>query len=291
MSENNLKYAYYPGCASKEITKEASDATLLVAKRLGIELLDMPNASCCGAGLMKDCDRELNLTINARIFAEAETMGLDILTVCSTCLMVMNQARHDILNTPGMLDTINENLKTAGLHWSGETKTKHLLWAIIEDYGVHNLKEKVRTKLSSLKLAPFYGCHTLRPSDVLGFDDPDQPTSLEKIIDAIGAKAIDYEGKTRCCGFQVDIVTENIALELIENRLGGAFKEGADAFVTPCPFCHINLDNYQKIVEKKAGQKFNLPVFHLAQLIGLSLGFSPKELGLNRHLVRFDKVI
>jgi len=286
-----LTYAYYPGCASQHMTKEANDSTRLVAKALGIALRDMPKANCCGAGLLTDYDYELSLALNARIFAEAETMGMDIMTICSTCLMVMSTANRDLQADPARLEKTNAVLKKAGLHYSGKVKVKQLLWVLAEDYGLEELKKEVVKPLDWLKVAPFYGCHSLRPSDALGVDDPMKPSSLDDVIKALGARAVDYKGKTKCCGFQVDLVTEDTAVRMTGARLLDGKTKGADCFVTPCPFCHVNLDNYQGMAEKKLSMKIDMPVFHLSQLVGLALGLSPDALGLSRHLVSAEKIL
>lgn len=286
-----LKYAYYPGCASQEITKEANETTRLVARELGIELYDMPKANCCGAGLLTDYDYGLYIALNARIFAEAEEMGMDIVTICSTCLMVMSRANTDLKNDSALMAKTNEILGRAGLRYTGGVKVKQLLWVLADDYGLENLKKKVVKPLDRLKVAPFYGCHSLRPSDALGFDDPAKPWSLEAVIKALGAEPVEYKGKTKCCGFQVDLVNEETAETMTATRLLDGKNRGANCFVTPCPFCHINLDNYQSLAEKRVSKKISMPVFHLAQLVGLSLGFSAEQMGLSRHLVSPESIL
>jgi succinate dehydrogenase cytochrome b subunit len=282
---DTLRYAYYPGCASQEITKEANESTRLVAGELGIELHDMPKANCCGAGLLTDYDYDLYIALNARIFAEAEEMGMDIMTICSTCLMVMATANRDLKNNTSLMAKTNEILGRVGLRYTGGVKVKQLLWVLAEDYGLENLKKKVVRPLDWLKVAPFYGCHSLRPSDALGFDDPAKPWSLEATIKALGAEPVEYRGKTKCCGFQVDLVSEETAVKMTATRLLDGKGRGADCFVTPCPFCHINLDNYQNLAEKAVSKKIAMPVFHLAQLVGLAIGKSAEEMGLSRHIV------
>ncbi len=286
-----LKYAYYPGCASQEITKESNSTTRLVTAKLGIELHDMPKANCCGAGLLTDYDYDLYIALNARIFAEAEQMGMDILTICSTCLMVMSRAAFDLRNSPVLLEKTNKVLAKAGLHYSGSTKVKHLLWVLAKDLGVVKLSGMVEAPLGGLKVAPFYGCHSLRPSDALGFDDPERPWSLEAVLKAIGAEVVDYTGKTKCCGFQVDLVTEETAIEMTGTRLLDAKGQGAECIVTPCPFCHINLDNYQASAEKQLEADIKLPVFHLAQMVGLALGLRATHMGMSRHMVSAEKIL
>ena len=286
-----MQYAYYPGCASQEITKEANETTREVAEILGIELHDMPAANCCGAGLLTDYDYDLSVTLNARIFAQAEKMGMDIMTICSTCLMVMNTVNRDLIRDPKLLEKTNGVLRKVDLTYSGNTKVKLLSWVLVEDYGLDNLKKKIVKPLHGLKVAPFYGCHSLRPSDALGFDDPEQPTSLDDIIKTLGGDVVEYKGKTKCCGFQVDLVSEDTALEMTGKRLLDAKDEGGVCVVTPCPFCHINLDSYQKLAEKKIDSQLSLPIFHLAQLVGLALGMNADTLKLSRHLVSAERLL
>ena len=286
-----LKYAYYPGCASQAITKESNSTTRKIAQVLGIELYDMPKANCCGAGLLTDYDYDLSIALNARIFAQAEEMGMDIMTICSTCLMVMSTANRDLKNNPHLFKKTNEILTGAGIRYNGTVEIKQLLWVLAEDYGLDKLKNKVKKPLKNLRVAPFYGCHSLRPSDALGFDDPERPWSLEAVIEALGAEVTEYNGKTKCCGFQVDLVAEGAAVEMTGKRLLDAKGEGGRCMVTPCPFCHINLDNYQGMAERKLSQKIDMPVFHLSQLVGLALGMTAEELELSRHLVSTKHVL
>lgn len=273
------------------MTKEANETTRLVCQRLGIALHDMPKANCCGAGLLTDYDYQLYLALNARIFAEAEAMEMDIMTICSTCLMVMSTANRDLKADPKLLEKTNEILATAGLRYNGTINVKQLLWVLAGDYGLDNLKKKVVKPLNWIKAAPFYGCHSLRPSDALGFDDPEKPWSLDAVIATLGGEAVQYKGKTKCCGFQVDLVAPETAEKMTAARLLDGKERGANAFVTPCPFCHINLDNYQGLAEKRVSQKIAMPVFHLSQLVGLALGLTAEEMGLSRHLVSPEKIL
>ncbi len=287
----SLKYAYYPGCASQEITKESDRSMRKVAAALGIELHEMPGANCCGAGLLTDYDHDMMLSMNARIFCQAEEMGMDILTICSTCLMVMCSAQQELKNDPEKLKQINGYLEKAGLHYKGTVEIKQLMWVLIDEYGMDELKKRVVKPLTRLKVAPFYGCHSLRPSEVLGYDDPDKPHSLEAAIKALGAEPVEYSGKTRCCGFQVDLVAHDVAVEMTGTRLLDAKGASADCIVTPCPLCHINMDSYQSIAEKELSKDIDLPVLHLSQLIGIALGLKESDLGLSRNLVSPERIL
>ena len=286
-----MKFALYTGCAAKGACPELYQSTLCVTKRLGIEIVELLDAACCGAGVVTEADPDLALAINARTFAQAEDLGLNIMTICGTCQGVMGMANHRFKTEDGLLDRINTILKPEGIQYTGSIEVKHFLWIITGDIGVARLQEEVRRPLENLRIAPFYGCYILRPSEVLGFDDPNNPVSLEKVISALSAKPVDYDGKTKCCGFPIVLEKEPIAVAMVGAHLKDAKDSLADAMVTPCPLCHMNLDIYQERAEKKIGEAINLPIFHLPQLIGLAMGFEPKELGLSRHLVSTDQVV
>lgn len=286
-----MKYAYYPGCAAEAILKEADETTRIVADMLGIELLDMKNATCCGAGCLDEANKELSVTINARIFAIAEEMGVNILTSCSTCLQTMANINHDLKNDPDLLARTNEVLKEVGMHYSGKTEITHLLWVLDRDYGVEKLRKKVKRPLHMLKIAPFYGCHTLRPAEILGYEDPRAPKSLDMVMKALGANTVDFRGKTRCCGFHTLLVNERASLKAAGKRLQEAKDKGADCMVTPCPLCEISLDVYQGEAEKLFKRKTQMPVFYLSQIVALALGADVDSLGFKKHLVSPHKVV
>ena len=286
-----MKYALYTGCAAKGACPELYQSTMHVTKRLGIEVVEMLNAACCGAGVITEADPDLALAINARTFAQAEALGLNIMTICGTCQGVMGMANHRLKTEEGLLDRINAMLEPESVKYNGRVEVKHLLWIIVGEIGIETLQRHVTRPLENLRIAPFYGCYILRPSKYLGFDDPENPVSLEKVISALSAHPVDYEGKTKCCGFPLVLEKEPIAIGMVGANLKEAKDELADALVTPCPLCHMNLDIYQERAEKAIGEKLALPIFHLPQLIGLAMGFTPKELGLSRHLVSTEKVV
>ena len=286
-----MKYALYPGCAAKGACPELYQSTMHVAKRLGIEVVELLDAACCGAGVITESDPDLALAINARTFAQAEKLGLNIMTICGTCQGVMAAANHRLKTEEGLLDRINAVLAPEGVRYDGRIEVKHFLWIVVGEIGIETLQQTVTRPLENLRIAPFYGCYILRPSKYLGFDDPENPVSLEKVISALSAKPVDYEGKTKCCGFPLVLEKEPIAIGMVGANLKEAKDELADALVTPCPLCHMNLDIYQGRAEDKIGERLNLPILHLPQLIGLAMGFTPKELGMPRHLVSTDKVV
>ncbi len=286
-----MRFAFYPGCAALAITKEYYASTLLIGEKLGIELVEMKKANCCGAALFNDDRRELNLTMNARIFAQAEEMGLDILTICNTCLMVLSRARKELEDNPEMFDKVNKNLSRVGLEYRGKARIHHLLWVLIRDIGLERIKGLVTNPLKGLKVGAYYGCHILRPSEAVVFEDPDNPKSLEDIIKILGGESVYYRGRTRCCGFQLDLVSPDTAYEMIGKRIRECRDMGGECMVTPCPLCHINLDSYQGYADKHAGVKLDMPIFHLSQLVGLAIGLTPGEMEFSRHLVSPERLL
>ena len=283
-----MKYAFWPGCVALGGTPELYQSTMLVLDRLGIEVVEMKNATCTGAGVLQERNRKLGDTLNVRTFAQAEEMGLPIMTICSTCQGVMSQAQHAVARDDGYLAEINDIIADEDLNYRGTTVTKHLLWILDEEYGIENLKARFVRDLSGVKLAPFYGCYLVRPSDALGFAEvPERETSLERVIEATGASVVDFRGSKACCGFPILLINQRNSLKMVATHTGTAKDLGADAMVTPCPLCHLNLDGYQGKAAKRnrSTGAIDLPIIHLPQLLGLAMGFSPKELGLQKHLV------
>lgn len=286
-----MRFALYPGCAAKGACPELYQSTIAVCERLDIQVDELVDAACCGAGVISESDPDLALAINARTFAQAEAKGLNILTICGTCQGVMSAANKQLRSEPGLLDRINGILKSEKIEYKGTIEIKHLLWIIVGELGLDRLKKEIRNPLHDLRIAPFYGCYILRPSDTLGFDDPENPVSLERLIGAIGGQVTEYEGRVKCCGFPLVLENEEIAVSMVAKHEKEAKDNGADCMVTPCPLCHMNLDIYQDRAEKKLGEKLDLPTLHLPQLIGLAMGISSKKLGLGRHLVSTKGVL
>ncbi len=286
-----LKYALYPGCAAKGATPELFQSTMAIIGRLGIEVVELAAASCCGAGVVGEADPETALALNARTFAQAERIGLDVMTICGTCQGVMGAANKRLKAEPELLARINGVLARDGITYRGTVQVKHLLWIVVREVGLQTLRDQVRIPLRDFRIAPFYGCYILRPSWDLGFDDPENPTSLEKVIRAVGGEAVAYAGRTKCCGFPVILEKEAIAVAMAGTNMKEAKEEGAEVMVTPCPLCHMSLDIYQDRAGRAVQSKLNLPILHLPQLLGLAMGVPAKELGLARHLIPVDAII
>ena len=280
-----MKYAFYPGCVSQGGAPELYPAAQMICQRLGIELEEIRAWTCCGAGVMQEKNQLFADTLNARTLAKAEQLGMTIMTICSTCQGVMGQANKR-MQDPGYLAEINSYLAEEGLEYKGAAEIKHLLWILIEDYGLENLSPYITRSLGNLRIAPFYGCYIVRPTEALGIEEhPERQTSLETLIETIGAVLVDFAGKTRCCGFPILTINEKNSMAMVGKHTSEAKDLGADAMVTPCPLCHLNLDGFQPKASKQIQRPIDLPILHLPQLIGLAMGISPGELGLKKHII------
>lgn len=291
-----LKYAYFPGCVAQGACGELYQSTAALTKALGIELLELKKASCCGSGTFKEDSRLLEDTVNARNIALAEQLNLPLLTHCSTCQGVIGHVDERLkafqTSDPAYVNQINGLLQKQNCSpYQGTTEVKHLLWALVTDYGLDELQKRVTRKLSGLKCAAFYGCYLLRAQKTIPYDDPYQPESMENVFRTVGATPVYYPGRTQCCGWPLSSYATDQAFQMAGTHLDEAIAAGADCLVTPCPLCHLNLDSRQPEVAKFMGHKLDLPVLHLPQLVALALGISPKALGLDRHVVSTKPVL
>ncbi len=281
---HNGRYAYYPGCAAEGSDKEADMATRAVAHRLDMELVDLEAANCCGAGVIEEVDEDLNLALNARIFALAQEKGFsEIVVICCTCLLYMRRANQTLSDDPEALARVNEMLSEVGLKYEGNVEVKHFIW-VLEENGFEKLGERIDKPLD-LKVAPFYGCHYLRPSGIQDHEDPEKPKSLDALVSALGGEPVDYHGKTKCCGFHSSIVRERVSLDLVGSYIVNAKENGAELMVTPCTLCHVSLDAFQPKAGKRKKTDLAMPIFNTTQLVGLALGIDEAKLGLSRHIV------
>jgi succinate dehydrogenase / fumarate reductase cytochrome b subunit len=286
-----MKVAYWPGCVSRGFTPELHGSMALVADRLGIELVELDRANCCGAGVIAEHNQELADTLNARTFAMAQQTGLAMMNICSTCQGAQSECQQRLDADTAYREHINEVLAAEGLHYERGVDNKNFLWLLVEDYGLEHLKSLVKRPLTGLRVGPFYGCYVLRPTSRLGYaDHPERDQYLERVIEALGGEAVDYEGAHKCCGFPVITMNRTTSLRQAGRHMADAIDAGADCVVTPCPLCHLNLDMQQPEAAKFVERDLGMPVLHLPQLLGLALGLEPKELGMNKHVVKTEDV-
>ena len=287
------RVAYYKGCLASLSAKELDSATQALAPKVGLELEELEAVTCCGAGDIHEAEPDYYLHLNARILAYAQATGADtLMTVCNVCTLNLRQANFMLQNDPELRGRVNENLQSVGVPaYDADVDVRHFLWEVAEGPGYELLKEAAHRGLKGLRIAPFYGCQILRPSKILGFEDPDRPWSLERIIEACGGEAVDYPAKVKCCGFPIIQAREETALGELIQPIEQAKEAGADAIVTPCPLCHLSLDAWQSKLKKATGRDFQMPILHLAQLIGVAAGLEEAELKFKRHVVPVTPVL
>ncbi len=286
-----MRFAYYPGCSAKSTCAELNQATHKVAAKLGLELVQLDGGTCTGAREIRAIDPAGFLALNVRILALAEREALPLMTVCNTCTLNLLDANTAFSEDARLAREVNAKLAGEDLHYSGSTRISHFLWVLFEEFGEERLRRMVVNPLVGLDVAAFYGCHITRPPRQYGYVDSRNNIALEKLAEILGCRPVDYSGRTECCGFHTAAHDERVAIKLTGNHIASAKAEGASMMVTPCPLCHTVLDGFQKEIERDLGKRLDMPVLHLPQLVGLALGMSPGDLGLERHVVPPGRVL
>jgi len=283
-----MEHVLFLGCTVPVRALNYELSARKVAEALGITFQEL-DFSCCGFTL-KSVSGEAAELIAARNLSIAGEKGLDICTLCSACTSFLTEVNERIKNDKSFRDHINSKLKEMGRQYDGNVKVKHFARILYEDIGLEELKKKVKKKLN-LKLAVHYGCHYLKPSEYINFDDPERPTSLDQLIEVTGAESLDYEKKNLCCGGGILGIDEDIALTMSGEKLDAIKAAGADAIVLVCPFCDIMYDINQKKIGTKFDKDYGIPVLYYPQLLGLALGIKPDDLGLAMNRVSTKDLI
>jgi succinate dehydrogenase / fumarate reductase cytochrome b subunit len=286
------KYAFWPGCVSKGAAPELYLATNRVARELGIELVELDQATCTGAGVIQEQAPELADALNARTFAMAQQLGLPLMNICSTCQGIESMVQDKLAKNADYLAKVNDILAEEGLHYTPGLEIKNFLWVLVEDFGLDNLKKMIKRPLTGVRIGPFYGCYILRPSEILGKEEhPGRDKYLEMVIEAVGATPVEYEGAKKCCGFPLLTINRENSLKQAGNHIHEAQDLGADALVSPCPLCHLNLDAQQPAAKAVTQYDIDLPIIHLPQMIGLAIGVDPAEMRMDHHVVSTKKLL
>jgi heterodisulfide reductase subunit B len=282
------RYAYYPGCSQHGTAIEYEMSTRAVAQSLGIELVDIEDWSCCGSTPAHTVDHLLYGALAARNLAIAEKMKLGIVvTPCPSCLVALKNA----LAIAQDEEAKKELNGVIDLPFRGALEAKSMLQVIFEDIGVDTLAEKVTKPLTGLRFAPYYGCLLTRPPQRAQFDDPENPISIDRILEALGAEVPDFPFKTECCGAAFGLPKRDMVLTLSGKVLDMARQIEADGIVLACGLCHQNLDLRQGQISSHLGTHFKIPILYITQLIGLALGFSPQEMGIDKHAVSAENLL
>lgn len=279
-----MKFAFYPGCVVQSEQYAYEISARCIFPKLGIQLIDIEGFSCCGYPL-KSVSIPSWFYLSARNLALVEKHGLNIFTLCNGCNLSFLEVKHFLEKDQPLKEEINDLLSREGLRYTGNVKSLHILQVLLDTIGIDVIKSAVKKPLSGLKLATHYGCHALRPSKLEMPDDPENPISLEKIIMALGATTKEYPERLDCCGQGLAMTTGKTALAISGLKLKAIQDQKFDGLVTICPFCTKMFDAKQNVIKMSTGQtSLMVPVTYITQLIGLAMGMSFEELGLNLNL-------
>lgn len=274
-----MKYSYYPGCSAHASGKEYNASLTAVCQILDIELIEVPDWNCCGATPAATTRPALSKALAGRNLAIAAETALDLMTPCSACYKNIRGAALKLQED----DVARVELEGVLGHRSLSRipPVRHPIDIFWNDLALNNLP--VKRPLKGFKVASYYGCLISRPKG--GFDDPEEPRSMDDLMEAVGAEAVDWDYKTKCCGGAVFIPRKQIALELTGKILAKARDAGADVITVACPFCHLLLDMYQEKALQQVGADFRLPILYFSQLMGIALGLDDEPLELKGNVV------
>ena len=278
-----LEIGYYPGCALHGSSNDYEASVRACMKKLQVELKELDDWICCGATAAHNINKKLAVALPARNLAIAERDGIgEVLAPCPMCsmelILVRNQLRESKLLRQEMSDIVESPI-------SGKTEVVNLI-QIFQKIGQERIVSAMTKKLEGYKPACYYGCLLTRPPKDLQFDDCEQPSSMETLLQSLGAEPVEWNYKTECCGAGLTLADDSVIIDLTGKILRNAKKHGANCMVVACPMCHVNLDMKQSAVEKKLGEVLRLPVYYLSDLVGLALGLSEQELRIDKHFVR-----
>lgn len=273
------KYGYFPGCSLHSTAKEYDMSLKAVCRKLGVTLQEVDDWICCGATPAHATSEELGFALPYQNLTSAASAGLtDVLAPCAACYNRLKQTSHYVSARPEIKSRMTE---ITGRSLNGGITVTNILEFFRDRVGLDALKNSMNKPLAGIRIAPYYGCLLVRPSDVLGFDDPEDPQSMDEIITALGAESLPWSRKTDCCGGSLAIPEAGIVMELGRKIFSSASAVRADCIAVACPLCQSNLDMRQKPINKKYKTDFNIPVVYITQLAGLALGIDPEELGFD----------
>jgi heterodisulfide reductase subunit B len=275
-----VSYAFYPGCSLDATAKDFYRSTLATAERLQLELPELEDWVCCGSTAAHSTDPLLADALPAQNLRAAR--GRTVVVACAACFSRLKMANHHIA---GDVAVRAEVAHVLGADYDGLTPVRHLLEVLGEDMERKEVAAAIRRPLTGLRVASYYGCLLSRPPEVTQFDDAENPTLMDRLLESAGATPVDWPHKTECCGASFSITDSDLVLELTEKILSMAQAAGVDCIATACPLCQLNLDMRQKDVEAKYGRRYGLPVFYFTQLLGLAMDCPADELLLDRLVV------
>jgi heterodisulfide reductase subunit B len=283
-----MKYSYYPGCSAESTARDYHMSILEVARALDIDLAELKGWTCCGSTPAHHTDKLLSVSLPAANLIKVCETGLDMVVSCAACFNRMKVANYEIRTNPDIKKQVSGIL---GKEYDGSVKIRHFIEILLEDIGIYRLQNAFTHSLNGLKVASYYGCLLVRPHEVTQFDDPENPTSIDRLIEVMNGQALDWPDKVECCGGGFSLSRTDIVIELTDNILGMAEASGAQCIAVACPMCQSNLDLRQQEINRKKNKNYNLPIVYITQLLGLCLGILPKRLGMKKCIVSPTTII
>ncbi len=283
-----MKLAYYPGCSLESSAIEYHVSTKKSAEILDVDLVEIDDWNCCGATSAHNTNKLLSIALPARNLALAEKDGLDVLAPCAACYNRFRNTEHAVRGDAEVREKVAQVID---MPYTASNKTISVLEWLVEDIGLDKIKEKISQPLTGMKAASYYGCLLVRPESHTGFDDVEDPQSMDKIVKALGATAVDWSFKSECCGAALATSRPEIGNKMIYEVLKNAKDSGAECIVTACPLCMMNLDMRQPGAVKANNDQFNIPVYYITELLAIAAGIEPNAVGVNKHFVEANSYL
>ena len=284
-----MKYALFLGCNIPARVQQYETSARSVIAGLGVNIKDIKEFNCCGYPL-RNSDFKTFILFSARNLALTEKLGLNLVTLCKCCYGSMKMADHYMKEDSLLRDEINESLAKENLEYKGDLEIKHFLSVLYSDIGINALKEKITRSFKDIKIAAHYGCHALRPSNIMQFDNPVSPVLFDRLVELTGAKSIDWALKLECCGAPLFGINDDLSMNLTENKLTDGKQSGAAYLCTACPWCHLQFDSVQKMMLEQQRINNYLPSILFPQLLGLAMGIDKDTLGINMNQIDISAI-
>ena len=277
-----MNFALFRCCPTSIFLNQYELSTDALLKKLDVGVEDVKEFGCCGYPL-KNSNFKAYLLSSARNMALAETRDLNLLTVCNCCYGSLKHAHHTLMKEVSLREEINKTLGKEGLEFKGNIEIKHLLEFLFQDLGVEALKKKIVKPFKDLKIATHYGCHILRPRHFVRFDKATDPVKFDQLVEATGAQSVQWQSKLECCGSPMWGVDDDLSMDLTFTKINDALASDADYFCVTCVYCQLQFDRVQEKMIQRRETMPQLPSILYTQMLGLSLGIDPKDLGLNQN--------
>jgi heterodisulfide reductase subunit B len=285
-----MKFAFFLGCTVPARLPQYETSSRAVLEAFGVELVDIKEFNCCGYPI-RNTEYKAAILASARNIALAERQNLDMLVLCQCGFGMLKHADYHLKRNPGLKEEINALLQREGMTYEGGIEIKHILSVLHHDVGIETIKEKISRPFKELKIATHYGCHALRPSEVTQFADPVNPRLFDDLVEATGAESIDWQARLDCCGAPLFGVNDDLSMDLMEKKVMNARESGADYLCVGCPYCHIQFDTVQAMLQGKRGGNHLLPSILYPQLLGLTLGMESRVLGLGMNHIEMTAIV